>query len=98
MIATARSGGHSNVNHLEGAIGGSSDITELEVPDRFRLVPADVPSTSALNVAHAYQEFAQAIAGERPAAPDFAYGLSTLNMLAAFERSGEEGRRLTFGS
>ena len=73
-------------------------ITELEVPGRFRLVTADVPSTSVLNVAHAYKEFAQAIACERSAAPDFAYGLNTLNMLAAFERSGEEGRRLKFGS
>jgi len=97
VVATARSGGHSNVNRLQGAIDGSSEISDLEVPDRFRAVPAEVPSTSALNVAHAYKEFAQAIAEERSAAPDFAYGLSTLNMLAEFERSSEEGRRLTFG-
>ena len=94
VIATARSGGHSNVNHLEGALDGGSEFRELEVPERFRSVPVDVPSTAALNVAHAYREFAQAIAEERPADPDFAYGLRTLDMLAAFEHSSDEGRRL----
>ena len=95
VIATARNGGHSNVNHLEGALNGKTEFEELEVPERFNLVPADVPSSAALNVAHAYREFAQAIAEERPAAPDFAYGRRTLDMLAAFEQSSEEGRRLT---
>ncbi len=84
------------MNHLEGALGGKTEFEELEVPERFRLVPAEVPSSSALNVAHAYREFAQAIAEERPAEPDFAYGQRTLDMLAAFERSSEDGRRLTF--
>ena len=94
VIATARSGGHSNVNRLEGALDGGTEFHEIEVPSRFRLVPADVPSTAALNVAHAYREFAQAISEERSAEPDFAYGLRTLNMLVAIEQSSEEGRRL----
>ena len=95
VIATARNGGHSGVNHLEGAVNGKTEFEELEVPDRFRLVPPEVPSSSALNVAHAYREFAQAIGEERPAEPDFAYGQRTLDMLAAFEKSSEDGRRLT---
>ncbi len=95
VIATARSGGHSNVNRLEGALDGGTELREIEVPERFRLVPADVPSTSALNVAHAYLNFARAIRDDRPAEPDFAYGLNTMKMLATFERSSEEGRRVT---
>ncbi len=94
VIATARSGGHSNVNRLEGALNGESTFQELEVPERFRLVPEAVPSTSALNVAHAYREFAQAIAGDRPAEPDFAYGLTTLDLLAAIEASSDSGGRM----
>ena len=94
VVATARSGGHSNVNRLEGALNGESTFQELDVPERFRLVPEAVPSTSALNVAHAYREFAQAIAGDRPAEPDFAYGLTTLDLLAAIDASSESGSRM----
>ena len=57
---------------MEGALDGEKELREIEVPERFRLVPADVPSTSALNVAHAYVDFARAIRDDRPAAPDFA--------------------------
>ena len=95
VIATARSGGHTSVNRLEGALAGEKEIRELDVPERFRLVPEAVPSTAALNVAHAYREFAQAIAGGRPAAPDFAYGLKTLELLASIEASSEQGVRLS---
>ncbi len=95
VIATSRSPGHSHVNRLEGALDGGKELREIEVPERFRLVPTDVPPPPALNVAHAYLDFAQAIRDNRPVEPDFAYGLNTMKMLATFERSSEEGRRVT---
>ena len=95
VIATDPSGGHSRPNRLEGALDGEKELQEIEVPERFRSVPAAVPSTTALNVAQAYRDFAQAISEERPAEPDFAYGLNVLKMLDAFEQSSEEGRRVT---
>ena len=98
VVSTApASGGHSHVNSLEGALNGERELRPIEIPERFRLVPADVPATPALNMAHAYREFAQAIAEDRPAQPDFAYGLDTLKMLDAIERSDATGRRVTLG-
>ena len=96
IIATANSGGHTSVNRLEGALDGSKELKEMQVPERFREVPAEVPSTTALNVAHAYRRFFQAIADDTPAAPDFAYALDTMKMLDAFDRSSQEGTRVTF--
>ncbi|MEE8518221.1 MAG: Gfo/Idh/MocA family oxidoreductase, partial [Dehalococcoidia bacterium] len=78
IIATANSGGHTPVNHLEGALDGGKELKEIQVPERFREVPADVPSTPALNVAHAYRHFVQAVTDGTPAEPDFAYGLDTM--------------------
>lgn len=95
VIATAPMGGHVGPNHLEAAFNGQKELGEIEVPERFRLVPAEVASMSALNVAHAYREFAEAIQHDRSADPDFEYGLNTLKMLAKFEQSSQEAQRVT---
>ena len=94
VVATATGGGHSPVNRLEGAFAGDDRFGELPVPEGFRLVPSEVPSNSALNIAHAYRGFAQAIGDDTVAHADFQDGLEMLQLLETLSASSRDGRTI----
>ena len=65
-------GGASSIgpNALYGAKDGDS-LQEMEVPDRFKLVPEGTPSGSPRNVAQAYTRLADALQKDDGFDPDF---------------------------
>ena len=67
--------------------------TSLAVPERYRLVPGDLPPGPAVHVAALYREVGQAIAEGRPAHPDFAAALRHHRLLAAIEQACATGTR-----
>jgi predicted dehydrogenase len=64
----------------------------MEVPERFRLIPDSVPAGSPRNVAQAYVRLAAAEDAGQPFQPDFAHAVKAHALIAAIERSAEEGR------
>jgi len=87
------SGGSANVgpSQLRGA-RGDEPLTEMDVPERFTLVPAGTPTGPARNVAQAYTRLARAMAAGERFEPDFAHAVARHALLAAIERSAAEGR------
>jgi predicted dehydrogenase len=94
VVASASNGGHSPVNRLEGAFGGEKDFHEMPIPEEFRLVPADVPSNGALNIAHVYRQFAESIQNDTGPHPDFQDGLDMLRLLETLSESSRDGRTI----
>jgi predicted dehydrogenase len=75
---------------------GRDPLAPMEIPDRFRLVPSEVPSGAPFNVAQAYVRFARSLdAGERYH-PDFEDAVTRHALIDAIERSDAEGRSVTF--
>lgn len=87
------SGGSPNLgpSQLQGA-RGDAPLAAMEIPDRFTLVPEKVPAGSPRNVAQAYTRLAGAVATGERFEPDFAHAVRTHALIAAIERSAEEGR------
>lgn len=74
----------------------TGDRTEdLPVPDRYRTVPADLPAGPAAHVAALYTELAAAIAGNRPARPDFHTAVRLHRLLDTLERAAGTGSHQT---
>jgi predicted dehydrogenase len=73
--------------------GGRSEA--LPVPDRYRTVPPGVPAGPAAHVAALYAELAAAIAGHRPARPDFHAAVRLHRLLDTVERAARTGTRQT---
>lgn len=67
------------------------ELTELTMPDSYRIVPAETPPGAAFNVAQMYARFAQAIEAGVPADPAFDIGVSLHELLDAVTRSSETG-------
>lgn len=67
---------------------------ELNVPDRYRLVPAGVPAGPPANIAALYREVARAITAGRPAHPSFHTALRHHRELAAIAQAAETGSRV----
>ena len=92
---TITGGGAGNINlgpnHLYGA-RGKEPLSEMEPPDRFKLVPEGTPAGGPLNVAQAYLRLADAITTGDPFEPDFAHAVKRHKLIDAIERSSAEGR------
>jgi predicted dehydrogenase len=86
-------GGSTNAgpNQLRGS-RGKEPLAEMTTPERFTLVPAEVPPGPARNVAQAYVRLADSIASGRPYEPGFAHAVRRHKLLEAIERSSAEGR------
>jgi predicted dehydrogenase len=80
-------------NRLFGAKGTEASA-ELEVPDRYTLVPEGTPTGAPRNVAQAYVGFADAVNGAPSSAPDFDLALTRHRLIDAIERSSSEGRSI----
>ena len=67
---------------------GREPLEVMEPPNRYRLVPADVPSGAPFNVAQAYVRYAEGNAFH----PDFNDAVTRHALIEAIERSAAEGR------
>jgi predicted dehydrogenase len=86
------SGGSANSgpNHLYGS-RGADPLTEMEIPDRFTLVPEGTPAGPPRNVAQAYIRIAAALRSKAPYTPDFAHAVQRHKLIAAIEQAAAEG-------
>ena len=75
---------------LRGTDGAMSD---LPVPDRYRVAPAGVPAGPAAHVSALYREVTRAITEGRPAHPGFGTAVHHHRTLAAIERAAQTGVR-----
>ncbi|MFI0452055.1 Gfo/Idh/MocA family protein [Actinomadura sp. 6N118] len=66
--------------------------TSLDVPARYRIVPAGVPDGPTVNVAALYREIGQAIDQGRDANPSFATALHYHRLLETIERASQTGQ------
>jgi predicted dehydrogenase len=82
-------------NRLTGA-RGREPVAELVPPDRYVLVPADMPAGRPRNIAQAYARIAEALRTGEPYDPDFALAVRRHRLLDAIERSSSEARAVTF--
>jgi predicted dehydrogenase len=73
---------------------GREAPTELETPDRFKLVPEGTPGGSVLNVAQAYTRYFDASGDGDGFDPDFNYAVRRHKLIDAIERSSAEGKSL----
>jgi predicted dehydrogenase len=87
------SGGSPNLgpSQLQGA-KGSEPLAAMDVPERFTLIPSGTPAGSPRNVLQAYARFASSITAGEQFEPDFAHAVKAHALIAAIERSAEEGR------
>jgi predicted dehydrogenase len=73
---------------------GKEPLAEMEIPDRFMLVPEGTPSGQPRNVAQAYVRLADAIRGGEPFDPDFDVAVQRHKLIDAIERSAAEGKAI----
>ena len=87
-----RPGGSANIgpNKLFGAKGNAA-LAEMEVPERFHLVPEGTPAGPPRNVAQAYVRMAESIAKGEQFSPDFDLAVTRHRLIDAIERSASEG-------
>ena len=74
------------------ATRGREAATELEVPDRFKLVPEGTLAASPRNVAQAYTRFVDTMGDGGGFDPDFAMAVQRHRLIDAIERSSAEAR------
>lgn len=80
-------------NRLVGARNGEA-MEELPIPDRLVFVPEGTPSGMTYNLSQAYVRLAQSWHGGTQDLPDFDAALTRHRLLAALQRSSDEGRRV----
>ena len=71
---------------------GKEPLTEMDVPDRFTLVPEGTPSGPPRNVAQAYVRLADTLHSGEPYDPDFDHAVTRHKLIDAIERSAAEGK------
>jgi predicted dehydrogenase len=79
-------------NRLLFGARGKEPLAEMEIPDRFTIVPEGTPSGSPRNVAQAYVRLADSIRGREPYDPDFDLAVTRHKLIDAIERSAAEGK------
>jgi predicted dehydrogenase len=86
-------GGSANIGPSRlHAARGTEALAPMPVPDRFVLVPEDTPSGPPRNVAQAYARLADAYQSGVAFDPDFDLAVTRHRLLAAIERSSNQGR------
>jgi predicted dehydrogenase len=74
------------------ATRGREPATELEVSDRFKLVPGNTPAGSPRNVGQAYTRFVDTMGDGEGFNPDFDLAVKRHRLIDAIERSSAEAR------
>jgi predicted dehydrogenase len=78
---------------LRGGRGKDTGLKVLEIPEKYRTVPAEVEGF-AVNVGEAYARFAEGPGAQDPV-PDFDAAVVRHRLLDAVERSANSGQRVT---
>jgi predicted dehydrogenase len=86
---------------LQGA-RGSHELTDLAIPERFDVVPADFPRGDPFNVGQMYALFAEAIRNggqstEPHRAPTFDDAVSLHRFIDAIKQSSDTGQEIRLG-
>jgi predicted dehydrogenase len=89
-------GGHAQIFEMavRGGKGAETGLQALPVPDKYRWVPPQGPST---NVAQAYARFASDYRDKTRLCPTFDDAVTRHRMLEAIETAAATGRRQTLG-
>lgn len=90
-------GSHTSEIKLMGMRKGDAGLTELEVPDRLRWVPANTPAGQPYSVAQNWRRFAEAIHTNGPVDPDFDAAVRLHQLLEAIQRASDTGQRQAVG-
>ncbi|SVC01945.1 uncharacterized protein METZ01_LOCUS254799, partial [marine metagenome] len=77
---------------LFGARGGTSEIEELEIADRYTRVPDTVPSGAPFNIAQLWNRFATGIKETEDVEPNFETAVKRHTLLEAIQTSSDTGR------
>jgi predicted dehydrogenase len=90
LVLTA---GSSNIGpNVLYAAKGREPLSEMPVPDRYKLVPEGTPAGQPRNVAQAYARMADVFHKDEGFDPDFDVAVQRHRLLDAFERSSNEGK------
>ena len=81
---------------IQGA-QGKEELKDLEIPDRFNVVPADFPGGDAFNVGQMYTLFAQAIRTGESRQPTFETAVDLHRFLDTIKQSSDSGQILSVG-
>ena len=94
-LQIAAEGGHAQIFDLSlaGGRGEERALRPMPVPAEHRWVPAELAGP-AVNVAQMYARLAEDLAGQGRRYPDFEDAVRRHRMIAAVERSTEQGRRV----
>jgi len=76
---------------------GKGEMKPIASPTSYRLAPADMPQSPAVNVAQAYARYAAAMGASATPAPDFDHAVVRHALINALERSHAEGRVIKVG-
>jgi predicted dehydrogenase len=76
---------------------GKGEMKETDSPASYRLAPADMLQSPAVNVAQAYARYAAATGAGAAPAPDFDHAVVRHALIDAVERSHAEGRAINLG-
>jgi predicted dehydrogenase len=76
---------------------GKDEMKEIFPPASYRLAPADMPQSPAVNVAQAYARYAVAVGSGAVPAPDFNHAVVRHALIDALERSHTAGTVIKLG-
>ena len=82
---------------VEAPESGSREMKKTVSPASYRLAPADMAQSPAVNVAQAYARYAAAMKAGAVPAPDFDHAVVRHALIDALERSHAEGRVIKLG-
>ncbi|MCX6021585.1 MAG: Gfo/Idh/MocA family oxidoreductase [Chloroflexi bacterium] len=89
IIATADGNLQLTGMRLQGARANERELHDLEIPDRLRIVPAEVPEGTPLNVAQMLARFAHAIRTGEDVGSDFDDAVRLHRLLDAIVRASD---------
>lgn len=97
LIATSPESLHRGVVTVKHARIGEN-LKKLEIPQRFRWVPDEVPEGAPLNVAQLYRQFSRAISTGERISPNFDDAAKRYKLLEAVVKVSKTGERITFSN
>jgi len=93
LSATTRASTQRQELTVQGAQGRGTPLAELPVPEKYRWVPASVPTGSPYNVAQLYARLGQAIRDGKPAHPGFDEAVARHQMLDMIMQASRSGQK-----
>ena len=97
LVATMPQNRHEGQPTIQGSRGQVQELEALPIPGYLNKVPDLVSQGPAVNVAHMYRRFAEAVRDGRRVEPDFQTGLQRMRLLGTIGRASETGQRQQVG-